>query len=64
MKTDKLTGPGNVTTALGLTNEDDGVNILSSHINLSPRIHIHLIEQSLNKEKMLKGMTSIFGDLI
>ena len=39
MKTDKLTGPGNITTALGLTNEDDGVNILSSHINLSPRIH-------------------------
>jgi len=39
MNTDKLTGPGNITTALGLTNEDDGDNILSSHINLSPRIH-------------------------
>ena len=31
---------GNVTIALGLTNEDDGMNLLTGHINLSPRIHL------------------------
>ena len=39
MKLEKLSGPGNVTTALGLTNEDDGMNLLKGNISLSPRIH-------------------------
>ena len=39
MKTDNLTGPGNVTKALGITLKNDGDNILDGPISLSPRIH-------------------------
>ena len=39
MKTDNLTGPGNVTKALGINLKNDGDNILDGPINLSPRIH-------------------------
>ena len=39
MKTDNLTGPGNVTKALGISLKNDGDNILDGPINLSPRIH-------------------------
>lgn len=49
MKSDKLIGPGNVTTALGLTNEDDGMNLLTGHINLSPRIH--LLDKAIARQR-------------
>ena len=39
MKTDNLTGPGNVTKALGINLKNDGENILDGSISLSPRIH-------------------------
>ena len=39
MKTDNLTGPGNVTKALGINLSNDGENILDGPISLSPRIH-------------------------
>ena len=39
MKIDNLTGPGNVTKALGITLKNDGDNILDGPISLSPRIH-------------------------
>ncbi len=39
MKTDNLTGPGNVTKALGINLKADGENILDGSINLSTRIH-------------------------
>ncbi len=39
MKTDNLTGPGNVTKALGINLSYDGKNILDGPISLSPRIH-------------------------
>ena len=39
MRTDNLTGPGNVTKALGINLKNDGNNILDGPINLSPRIH-------------------------
>ncbi len=39
MKTDNLTGPGNVTKALGINLSNDGENILNGPISLSPRIH-------------------------
>ncbi len=39
MKTDNLTGPGNVTKALGINLSNDGENIFDGPISLSPRIH-------------------------
>ena len=39
MINDNLTGPGNVTKALGITLKNDGDNILDGPISLSPRIH-------------------------
>ena len=39
MQTDNLTGPGNVTKALGISLKNDGDNILDGPISLSPRIH-------------------------
>ena len=39
MKTDNLTGPGNVTKALGINLKNDGESILDGSISLSPRIH-------------------------
>ncbi len=39
MKTDNLTGPGNITKALGINLNNDGENILDGTISLAPRIH-------------------------
>jgi len=39
MKTNKITGPGNVTKALGIDLTNDGENLFDGSINLSPRIH-------------------------
>lgn len=39
MKTNKITGPGNVTKALGIDLTNDGENLFDGSINLAPRIH-------------------------
>ena len=39
MKTNKITGPGNVTKALGIDLNNDGENLFDGSINLAPRIH-------------------------
>ena len=39
MRTYNISGPGNVTKALGINLKNDGENILDGPINLSPRIH-------------------------
>ena len=39
MKNDNIYGPGNITKALGIDIEQDGENLLSGSIALSPRIH-------------------------
>tara|TARA_B100000902_G_scaffold124050_1_gene124007 strand:+ start:10217 stop:10795 length:579 start_codon:yes stop_codon:yes gene_type:complete len=39
MKTDKVTGPGNITKGLGIDLINDGENLFDGSINLAPRIH-------------------------
>lgn len=39
MKTNKITGPGNITKALGIDLNNDGENLFDGSINLAPRIH-------------------------
>lgn len=39
MKTDKLTGPGNITKGLGIDITNDGEDLFSGSLNLAPRIH-------------------------
>ena len=39
MKTNKITGPGNVTKAIGIDLTNDGENLFDGSINLAPRIH-------------------------
>ena len=39
LKYDRISGPGNITKSLGIELVNDGENILTGSINLSPRIH-------------------------
>lgn len=39
MKTNKVTGPGNITKGLGIDLVNDGEDLFSGSLNLAPRIH-------------------------
>jgi len=39
MNTSRISGPGNVTKALGIDLTNDGENLFDGSINLAPRIH-------------------------
>ena len=39
MKTNKVTGPGNITKGLGIDLVNDGEDLFSESLNLAPRIH-------------------------
>ena len=39
MRTDKITGPGNITKGLGIDIVNDGENLFTGSLNLAPRIH-------------------------
>ena len=62
MKTNKITGPGNITKALGIDLNNDGENLFDGSINLAPRIHP--VESAVATERMQKLKIIIFGDIL
>ena len=49
MKNDNVYGPGNITTALGISVKQDSENLLDGSISLSPRIHP--VERAIAKQR-------------
>jgi 3-methyladenine DNA glycosylase Mpg len=49
MKNDRLSGPGNITKGLSISDVNDGNSIISSPIDISPRIHP--VDQAIAKQR-------------
>lgn len=49
MKNDKLSGPGNITKGLAVSDVNDGNSIISGPIDISPRIHP--VDQAIAKQR-------------
>ena len=49
MKNDNVYGPGNITTALGISVKQDSENLLDGSVSLSPRIHP--VERAIAKQR-------------
>ena len=49
MKNEKLSGPGNITNGLSISDVNDGNSIISGPIDISPRIHP--VDQAIAKQR-------------
>jgi 3-methyladenine DNA glycosylase Mpg len=49
MRNDNVYGPGNITTALGISVKQDSENLLDGSVSLSPRIHP--VERAIAKQR-------------